>query len=134
MAKKIIVVGLMQTSLDFRPGETILKQGADSKGFYILEKGAVEIYKDEMMLNVLIYPGTVFGEIGDILGTPRTCTIKARAPTKLIKYECPDLDTLIREHPEIAIKILKTLSSRLQRTTQKLADLSNTSNFLPESG
>lgn len=119
----------MQTTEEYRIGETILKQGDASGGFCVLEKGAVEIFKNGMLLNVLIYPGTVFGEIGHILGTPRTCTIKARTATRILKYDCPDLESLLRDHPEIAVKIMKTLASRLERTTQKLSDLSNTSNF-----
>ena len=122
----------MQSTEEFRIGETILKQGRQSKGFYILEKGAVEIYKDGIMLNVLIYPGTVFGEIGDILGNPRTCTIKARSQTTVTKYECSDLQTLVKEYPEVAVKIMETLAKRLDRTTQKLADLSSTSAFWAE--
>lgn len=122
----------MQTTEEYRISETILKQGEASKGFYVLEKGAVEVYKDGMMLNVLIYPGTVFGEIGHILGTPRTCTIKARTETRILKYDSPDLPSLVKEHPEIAVKIMQTLASRLERTTQKLSDLSNTSTFWTE--
>lgn len=122
----------MQTTEEYRIGETILKQGDASEGFYVLEKGAVEVYKDGMMLNVLIYPGTVFGEIGHILDTPRTCTIKARTETRILKYDSPNLDSLVSDHPEIAVKIMKTLASRLERTTQKLSDLSNTSKFWTE--
>lgn len=102
----------------------IIKQGSEDSGFYILEKGSVEVYKDDMMLNVMMFPGTIFGEISDILGKPRTCTIKARTHTVLTKYEVEDMDELIAQHPEIAKRIFKTLASRLERTTQKLADLS----------
>lgn len=79
------------------------------------------------MLNVLMYPGTIFGEMGDILGKPRSCTVKARTPTTVIKYDAGDMENVIREHPEIAIKIFKTLASRLERTTQKLADVTRIS-------
>ena len=122
----------MQNVQEFRIGEVIIKQGKTDRGFYVLEKGAVEIYKNDIMLNVLIYPGTIFGEIGDILHSPRTCTIKARTQTRVTKYDCPDLETLVEQHPEIAVKIMQTLASRLERTTQKLADLSNISPFLSE--
>ena len=117
----------MQKTEEYRPGESIIKQGSESTGFYVLEKGAVEVYKDETMLNVLMYPGTIFGEIGDILGKPRTCTVKARTQTVVIKYDNGDMENVIREHPEIAIKIFKTLASRLERTTQKLADVTHVS-------
>ena len=76
------------------------------------------------MLSVLMFPGTVFGELSDILGKPRTCTIKARTPTIVTKYEVQDMEAIIKQHPDIALKIFKTLAGRLERTTQKLADLS----------
>ena len=123
----------MKTTEEYRIGETIVKQGAHSDGFYVLEKGSVEIFKDDNLLNVLIYPGTVFGEIGDILEAPRTCTIKARTQTIVTKYKSQSLEKLVETHPEIAVKIMKTLASRLQRTTQKLADLSSASSFWSES-
>lgn len=117
----------MQSKEEFRPGATIIKQGYEGSGFYVLEKGAVEVYKDDMLLNVLMFPGTIFGEMGDILGKPRSCTVKARTQTIVTKYEAGDVESIIREHPEIAIKLFKTLASRLERTTQKLADISNVS-------
>lgn len=117
----------MQQTEEYRPGASIIKQGSVSTGFYVLEKGAVEVYKDDIMLNVLMYPGTVFGELGDILGKPRTCSVKARTPTTVIKYDDGDMENVIREYPEIAIKIFKTLAIRLERTTQKLADVTRVS-------
>lgn len=117
----------MQQTEEYRPGASIIKQDTESTGFYVLEKGAVEVYKDDIMLNVLMYPGTIFGEMGDILGKPRSCTVKARTPTTVTKYDAGDMQNVIREHPEIAIKIFKTLASRLERTTQKLADVTRVS-------
>ena len=87
-------------------------------GFFVLERGSVEVYKDDIMLCVLMFPGTVFGELSDILDKPRTCTIKARTPTVVTKYQIEDMEAIIKAHPEIALKIFKTLASRLERTTQ----------------
>jgi len=117
----------VQQTEEYRPGASIIKQGTESTGFYVLEKGAVEVYKDDIMLNVLMYPGTIFGEMGDILGKPRSCTVKARTPTVVTKYDGGAMEDVIREHPDIAIKIFKTLASRLERTTQKLADVTRVS-------
>ena len=87
----------------------------------------MEVYKDELMLNILMYPGTIFGEMGDILGKPRTCTVKARTETTVTKYETDNMETIIRDYPDITLKILKTLANRLERTTQKLADVTRVS-------
>ncbi len=117
----------MENKEEFRPGATIIKQGQEGSGFYVLEKGSVEVYKDEVLLNVLMFPGTIFGEMGDILGKPRTCTVKARTPCVLTKYDGSAMEEIIRERPEIAMKIFQTLAARLERTTQKLADVSRES-------
>lgn len=117
----------MNDTQEFRVGATIIRQGDEGSGFYVLEKGSVEVYKDDLLLNILMFPGTIFGEMGDILGKPRTCTVKARTATTVSKYDGSDMERIIREQPEIAIKIFKTLASRLERTTQKLADVSRVS-------
>lgn len=107
---------------EYPVGATIIRQGATDRCFYVLKKGAVEVIKDGVVLNVLMYPGTIFGEIGSILEKPRTSSVKARTATTVICYENVDLDQLVQENPEIVAKMLKTLASRLDRTTQKLTD------------
>jgi CRP/FNR family cyclic AMP-dependent transcriptional regulator len=119
-----LLTARVEENLEYRPGSTILKQGDASDGLYILHKGAVEVYKGEVMLNVLMYPGTVFGEIGEILDKPRTCTVKARTTATVSRYRCDSVEQLVRDHPEIGVQIMKTLANRLEITTQKLADLS----------
>jgi len=126
-AKKSTQVRSVNQTQEFRVGATIIRQGDEGSGFYVLEKGSVEVYKDDLLLNILMFPGTIFGEMGDILGKPRTCTVKARTATTVTRYEGKDMERIIREEPEIAIKIFKTLASRLERTTQKLADVSRVS-------
>ena len=107
---------------EYRVGNIIVRQGDSGKAFYVLEKGAVEVIKDEVVLNVLMYPGTIFGELSAILRKPRTSTVRARMPTVVTKYEPHDLETLVRENPDVAVKMLETLARRLEHTTQKLTD------------
>ncbi|MGB0744072.1 MAG: Crp/Fnr family transcriptional regulator [Opitutales bacterium] len=107
----------------YKFGDVIIAQDDSGTDFYVLEKGAVEVVKDGVVLNVLMYPGTIFGEVSAILGKPRTSTVKARSATTVTKYEGCDLPSFASEHPEMAAKMLETLASRLQHTTQKLTDL-----------
>lgn len=112
----------MEEILDVDPGRTIIEQGEAGHGFYILQSGTLEVVKDEILLAVLMYPGTIFGEMGDILGKPRSCTVRAKNRAKVIHVPDADMAGIIRDNPDIALKIIKTLASRLERTTQKLAD------------
>ncbi|MGJ8652899.1 MAG: Crp/Fnr family transcriptional regulator [Opitutaceae bacterium] len=113
----------MQTIETYPTGAIIIKQGANDTCFYVLQKGAVEIFIDDTLLNVIIYPGSIFGEMGFISGKARSGSIRARNETTVIKYECQSIEALIEEHPDVAVKMIKTLSSRLARTTEKLSEI-----------
>jgi len=108
--------------IDFPHGATVLKQGDPGGFFYILLSGSVEVYKDNNLLTTLMFPGTIFGEMADILGKPRTCTVKVKGGARLAKINSQPLENLMVEHPETVVKIVKTLASRLERTTAKLSD------------
>jgi len=112
----------MHEIIEVAPGETIVEQGEEGSGFFVLRKGTLEVYKDDILLAVLMYPGTVFGEMGDILCRPRSCTVKAKNASQISYYSFGSLDELVRDEPEVAAKIIKTLANRLDRTTQKLID------------
>ncbi|MDP0500369.1 MAG: cyclic nucleotide-binding domain-containing protein [Verrucomicrobiota bacterium JB022] len=112
----------MQQEIEVSPGQTIIQQGEEGIGFFILKSGTLEVYKDDVLLAMLMYPGTVFGEMGGILGRPRTCTIRAKTQVSIIHVQMETVEELVHEQPEIAIKIIKTLANRLDRTTQKLID------------
>lgn len=101
---------------------TIIREGTSGRAFYVLEKGAVEVIKDGVVLNTLMYPGTIFGEVSAILAEPRSATVKARTQTTVTKYESIDLPGLVQEYPDMAAKIMVTLAKRVKYTTQKLTD------------
>ncbi|MCC5806516.1 MAG: cyclic nucleotide-binding domain-containing protein [Opitutales bacterium] len=112
----------MEQDIEVAPGQTIIEQGEEGSGFFVLKKGTLEVFKDDVLLAVLMYPGTIFGEMGDILGRPRTCTVKAKNNSVITHIEASSLEELVQMQPEIAAKIIRTLASRLDRTTQKLID------------
>jgi CRP-like cAMP-binding protein len=115
-------MGHMQQTIAVRTGQVLIEQGQQGSGFYILQQGTLEVIKDEIILAVLMYPGTIFGEMGDILGRPRSCTVRAKSDCVVEYYQFATLDDMVTTNPEIAVKMLKTLASRLDRTTQKLID------------
>lgn len=113
--------------VEFPHGATILRQGDSGGFFYVLLTGAVEVYKDDIQLTTLMFPGTIFGEMADILGKPRTCTVKAKGTVRLAKIKSQPLEKLMTEQPEIVTKIIKTLAARLERTTQQVSNNSKDS-------
>lgn len=112
----------MVEEITIQPGQTIIKQGEQGSGFYILKSGTLEVFKDDVLLAVLMYPGTLFGEMADILGRERSCTVKAKNVARIELHEFSSLEKLVQDEPEVSAKIIKTLANRLDRTTQKLID------------
>ena len=109
--------------LNIPTGEAIITQGEEADGFYILHSGKVEVIKDGVLLSVLQQPGTLFGEMGRTLNKPRTCTVRAKDPSKIIHVKTYNLREFIKNNPDTVTEIFKTLSGRLDRTTKKLAQL-----------
>jgi MFS family permease len=67
-------------------GDVVLREGADSDRFYIIESGLVEVTHDGAVLR-REGPGDFFGEIGLLRDVPRTATITAVETTELMALE-----------------------------------------------
>jgi len=98
-------------------GETIIREGERSEGWYVLLSGKVGVFKRDLTVSEISDRGTIFGELGCILHGPRTATIQALEPTSVL-YVQMDTDELIAKYPEIVKSILVSLAERLSQTTE----------------
>ena len=83
---RLVLFSTVPTTEEYRVGETIIRQGDTDNDFYDLEKGSVEVVKDDIVLNVLMFPGTIFGEVSALTEKPRTSTVRARTATTVKKF------------------------------------------------
>ena len=112
----------------YTDGEPIFKEGDPSLGMYIVKDGAVDIvsgaHAGQSVLLATLTPGDFFGEQGLIDDAPRSASAIARGATEAIGFFKPDLMTLIRQKPDLGLKIFlrvaKTLSARLRRANEEL--------------
>ena len=101
----------------FKPGERIFRQGDSASEMYIVQSGSVEIYREgakgEQVLAVM-EKGDFFGEMSVLEGTPRTASARAAENSEVIEITSAIFDRMIRGNIEIAVRMLRKLSSRLQ--------------------
>jgi CRP/FNR family cyclic AMP-dependent transcriptional regulator len=71
----------------------------------------------------VISAGAIFGEIALLDGLPRTADATAVADCELMVIGRRDFVPLLKEQPEIAIKLIEVLCGRLRQTTEQLEDL-----------
>jgi CRP-like cAMP-binding protein len=101
----------------FRIGETILREGDASDGWYVLRSGKVGVYKRDFTVAEISKVGTVIGELGFLLKIPRTATLIAQEPTLLLHVNI-SIDQLLADHPRMVKEMLMTLAERLVKTTE----------------
>ena len=67
--------------------------------------------------------GEIFGEIALLDGEPRTADAVAFTDCRLMIIERRDFLPLLRNFPDVAIKLMELLCARLRRTSEQVEDL-----------
>lgn len=111
-------------------GDTIFNEGDPCDGFYVVESGEVKIFKTaasgrEQVLTV-DGAGDSFAEIPVFDGGPYPASAVATVATTLLFVSKRDFRTLVLEHPDVGLKVLKIVGSRLRRLVGLIEELSFT--------
>ena len=102
-------------------GTVLLHEGESSGRLYVLIDGTVEVARGETVVAVVSEPGSVFGEMSELLARPHSATVRAVSPVTV--YELDDCATILRSNPEIAYGVARLLAQRLHAATTYLVDL-----------
>ena len=108
-------IAAIADELDLPKGATLIREGERGREFLIVIEGTARVTKDGRKLND-VGPGSFVGEIALIADVPRTATVTATAPVRLLVITDRAFQQLIRNTPSIAAKVLKALGERLQAT------------------
>lgn len=108
----------------FAAGEVVFREGDESSTCYIVRSGharAVREHTDGRSITLATFgPGDIFGELAMFDEERRTATIETIDETEAIAILSGDMRRLLREHPEIAVKLLSSLVQRLRQTNERL--------------
>jgi CRP-like cAMP-binding protein len=108
------------------PGETVFDEGDPGDQLYIIQAGEVELMREsEKGERVVAHlgPGDFFGELGVVLGERRSARAVAVNTTRLIALDRETLESMCFENPEIAIRMIRVLVSRLIEAERRLSAL-----------
>lgn len=101
----------------FNAGDTIVEEGKTGVALFVILSGKVRVTQkgrdgQEREIRTL-GPGNSFGEMALFNNRPRSATVSAVEPTTCFAVHQFDFIDELRKSPEIAIKMLDTLSQRL---------------------
>lgn len=96
-------------------GDILIKQGEIADSMYLLVYGRLLVYQDHDETNSIgeIGAGDVVGELSLFIDTPRTATVCAIRDSALIKISRPLFESIAKNHPQAAMRILSSCVKRL---------------------
>ena len=108
--------------------ELVVLEEEPAEAVYFVVSGAVKIFKTsaegkEQILCIL-RPGESFNDVPIFDGGPNPASVIAMSPVTLYGISKPDMETLLREHPSIAINTIKVLAQRVRHFVSLVEDLS----------
>jgi CRP/FNR family transcriptional regulator, cyclic AMP receptor protein len=109
----------------YEPGEIIFREGDRSDTCFIVRSGRVRITRTHSggrrLTLAELSAGDMFGELSMFDGEGRSATVEALEETAALALLEGDVRRVLREHPDIAVKMLARLASRLRAANEKLA-------------
>lgn len=97
---------------DVAAGDVVLREGTPPDALYLVETGELAVTKSGLALNTC-GPGDLLGELSVLENRPRTATVTARTPARLIVVDAEVIHELL---PGAALAILRTMATRLGNT------------------
>jgi CRP/FNR family transcriptional regulator, cyclic AMP receptor protein len=110
------------------PNKNVIFQEGDSgEVLFIILSGKVKVILagkngKEFILSYL-GPGSFFGEMAILESAPRSASVITVEPSEFFLLGQKHLTELLRNHPDIAMKILKNLSQRLRKISEQVRSL-----------
>ena len=109
----------------FPAGHVVFREGDSSDTCYIVRTGhtrAIREHPDGRSITLATFgPGDIFGELAMFDDERRSATIEAIDAVEALAILGPDMRRLMREHVEIAVKLVVALGRRLRAANERLA-------------
>ena len=104
-------------------GKLICKEGEPGDCLYLILRGQLEVSSNGSTLASLSQ-GNHVGEMSLLCGTPRSANVSSSTDSRLLKVDREEFYSLIREDPQVGVRILSViaheLGNRLQSTNKMI--------------
>ncbi len=109
----------------FDANQTIFREGDASDTCYIVREGharAVREHPDGRTITLAHFgPGDIFGELAMFDSERRSATLETLDKVEAVAITGEDMRRLLRDHPDIAMKLVVALGRRLREANERLS-------------
>ncbi len=108
-------------------GDYLFREGSPAQGFYIVQKGAVNVHRTtatgkEQVIHIF-RPGESFAEAALATATGYPADARAVEPSQVLLVEKSGFLALLKRQPELALRMLGSMSVHLRTLIAQLEDL-----------
>lgn len=106
-------------------GDCVFQEGELGTEMFIIQDGKVGILQrvgEEDRLMATLERGDFFGEMSVLEEMPRSATARAVTPVRLLCIDGTTFDQMLRDNPEIGVRMMRKLSRRLRETDHLLRE------------
>ncbi|HEY0409187.1 MAG TPA: cyclic nucleotide-binding domain-containing protein, partial [Candidatus Dormibacteraeota bacterium] len=122
--RELVEVAHVAVPRSWEQGEVIFREGDEGDTCYVLKSGAVILTREHqdgrLVALAEVRAGGMFGEMAMFRGELRSATAECAEETSAVALLARDVQRLIRQNPDIALKLLHALADRVSRTTERL--------------
>ena len=105
-------IASLADELDLGDGATLIREGERGREFIVVASGTVRVTRNGKELREL-GAGDFIGEIALVADVPRTATVTATSPVRLLVVTDRAFRGLLEQMPSIAKKVLQSLGELL---------------------
>lgn len=125
---QIALLAPMAHERTYEKGEAILFEDDDShQGFFLIYEGEVKVVLTSLdgkeTILASLKEGDFFGEMALLDGEPRSATVRAVEPSRLLSIRRDDFLQFLRRHPDVGLVLLAEMSKRLRRSNRQVSSL-----------
>lgn len=106
-------VAQLAEEVEAQPGAQLMDQGRPGRECFVILEGTAGVYVSGEHIATL-QPGSMVGEMALIDHRPRSATVLAETPMRLIAFDAKRFKTLLDEMPKASQRVMSILNARLQ--------------------
>lgn len=116
--RELAIIARASKEVSHKEGTVIAREGERGIGLFLILEGQCTVTiggKTKARLG----PGDFFGEVALLDGGPRTATVTATSPVRLVGITGWVFRGLLMEHPSIALRTLESVAGRLRSVSKE---------------
>ncbi|MDX1743330.1 MAG: Crp/Fnr family transcriptional regulator [Ruegeria sp.] len=125
------MLSALATEITLDRGDVLFEQGDEGDALFAILEGTLEVsflaMSGRKLSLTLMRPGEIFGEIALFDSGPRTATVVAAEPSRVLRVRQGDVMNQIRQHPDLAVDMIRLAGLRMRWMGSQL----NEQVFLP---